>query len=263
MTSAVVELASVRFERGERHILGPIDLTIHRGERWLVLGANGSGKSTLVRMLALQEHPSSGSIWVLGGELGRVDVRQLRRRIGYCAPGLADRLRPDLHAVDVVVTALNAALEPWWHHYTDEDRHRAMEQLNRVGVGHLAHATFGTLSSGERQRVLLARTLMAEPELILLDEPFSGLDLGSREDLVEALGSLMQRPDLPAMVLVTHHLEEVPNGVTNLLALRSGSIQYSGAVTDGMNEAVLSTTFGIPLSVSVGNDGRFSARRAR
>lgn len=263
MTSAVVELRGVQFERGKRHILGPIDLTIDRGERWLVLGANGSGKSTLVRMLALQEHPSSGSIRVLGGELGRVDVRQLRRRIGYSAPGLADQLRPDLRAVDVVVTAINAALEPWWHHYTDVDHRRAMEQLDSVGIGHLGHATFGTLSSGERQRVLLARTLMADPELILLDEPFSGLDLGSREDLIEALGSLMQRSDLPAIVLVTHHLEEVPDGVTNLLALRSGSIQYSGAVADGMNDAVLSATFGLPLTVFVGDDRRISARRVR
>lgn len=262
MTS-VADLVGVRFERGERQILGPFDWTIHRGERWLVLGANGSGKSTLVRMLALQEHPSSGSISVLGGELGRVDVRQLRRRIGYSAPGLADRLRPDLQTVDVVVTAINAALEPWWHHYTDADRQRAVEHLDSVGVAHLAHATFGTLSSGERQRVLLARTLMAEPELILLDEPFSGLDLGSREDLVQALGELMQRSDLPAVVLVTHHLEEVPSGVTNLLALRSGSIQYSGSVADGMNDEVLSATFGIPLSVFVGEDGRFSARRVR
>lgn len=263
MSTLAAHLQSVVFDRGNRRLLGPIDLEIGVGDRWLVLGANGSGKSTLLRMLALQEHPSAGTLDVLGGRLGRIDVRTHRRRIGYGAPGVADQLRPDLRALDVVVTALNAALEPWWHTYSHADEERAQAQLDRVEIGHLAGAAFGTLSSGERQRVLLARTLMAGPDLVLLDEPFAGLDLGTRENLVSALGGLAADPALPALVLVTHHLEEVPEGMTHVLALRRGAVVYNGGIEDGLTSATMSATFDLDLIVTRGTDGRFSARLRR
>lgn len=263
MTQRIAQLDGVTFVRDGRCILEPLDLRINHGDRWLILGANGSGKSTVVRMLALNEHPSSGSIEVLGGLLGRVDVRSLRRHIGYSAPGLANRLRTDIAAIDVVVTALNAALEPWWHEYSEQQYEEAAAHLRRVGIGERASDSFGTLSSGERQRVLLARTLMTGADLTLLDEPFTGLDLGAREDLIVALNTLMSEPALPAMVLVTHHLEEVPSGMTHLLGLRRGQTVYSGPIVDGMTSSVISEIFEADLAVERGIDGRFTARIRR
>lgn len=263
MTNSIVDFGAVTFVRGERQILGPIELSIGHGENWLVIGPNGCGKSTLMRMAALQEHPTSGTLTVLGGELGRIDVRTLRRRIGFGALGLADRLRPDLRAVDVVVTALNAALEPWWHHYSDVDIDIARARLDSLGVGDRWESAFGTLSSGERQRVLLARSLMADPELIILDEPYSGLDLGAREDLVYALGDLMTTRKTGALLLVTHHLEEVPVGISHLLAMRDGEAMYSGSLEAGLTDDILSRTFGLPLHVERSEDGRISARLLR
>ncbi|MGA1564723.1 MAG: ABC transporter ATP-binding protein [Ilumatobacteraceae bacterium] len=260
MTDIVARLNDVTFVRDDRSILEPLNLCINHGERWLILGANGSGKSTVVRMLALTEHPSSGSVEVLGGRLGRVDVRTLRRHIGYSAPGLANRLRPDIAAVDVVVTALNAALEPWWHRYSEADYDEARRHLSGLGVGARATDSFGSLSSGERQRVLLARTLMTGADLILLDEPFTGLDLGAREDLITALDTLMADESFPAVVLVTHHLEEVPSGITHLLGLRQGRSVYSGPSGQGITSNVVSEIFDMTLTIHRGSDGRFSAR---
>ena len=190
----------------------------------MVLGRNGSGKSSLLRIASLYLHPSEGTVDVLGQRLGRTDVRVLRTRIGVASSGMADMLRSDLTPVDVVMTAKNAALEPWWHHYDDADRARAVTCLEQLGIGHLAHRSFATLSSGERQRVLLARTLMPEPGLLLLDEPTAGLDLAGREDLVAGLADLAADPTTPATVLVTHHVEEIPRGFTHLLLLAEGRV---------------------------------------
>lgn len=182
-----LELNGVTFERAGRHILDDITLRVQRHERWLVLGANGSGKTSLLRIAAMYEHPSSGSVSVLGETLGRTDVRQLRRRVGYASAALATQFRQELAARDVVMTAKFAALEPWWHSYDDADRAQAQACLERMQVGALADRSMSTLSSGEQQRVLLARTLMNDPEVILLDEPSARLDLGGREQLVHAL----------------------------------------------------------------------------
>jgi iron complex transport system ATP-binding protein len=176
-----VRLAGVSFVRDGRTILQPLTWEVLPAERWLVLGANGSGKTTLVRIAALAEHPSTGTVDVLGERLGRTDVRVLRRRIGWSSAALASQLRPALTAREVVMTARYAALEPWWHRYTDVDHARALVCLARFGVERFADRPLGTLSSGEQQRVLLARTLMNDPGVVVLDEPSARLDLGGRE----------------------------------------------------------------------------------
>jgi iron complex transport system ATP-binding protein len=240
-------LRAVRLVRDERVILDNIDWTVQPRERWVVLGRNGSGKTSIVRIASLYLHPSSGVVDVLGERLGRTDVRVLRRRIGLASAALARELRPDLRALDVVMTAKNAALEPWWHHYDDDDRARALAQLDRFGIGAYADRTFGTLSSGEQQRTLLARTLMTEPGLVLLDEPTAGLDLGGREELVSALTALARDDTAPPMVLVTHHVDEIPPGFTHVLLLRAGRIHAAGPIESTLTAAALSGCFGMEL----------------
>jgi iron complex transport system ATP-binding protein len=195
---------------------------------------------------------------VLGERLGRTDVRTLRTRIGLASPALADQLRPSIPARDVVMCGLHAALEPWWHEYSDADRARALEVLDRMGVGPVASHGFGTLSSGERQRVLLARQLMVDPGLVLLDEPTAGLDLAGREELVEALDHMARTG--PPMVLVTHHVEEIPTSFTHVLLLRAGRILAKGPLDDTLSAATLGECFELSLELSR-HGGRWSARR--
>jgi iron complex transport system ATP-binding protein len=260
--SPVLQLRRVTFVRDEREILAPLDWKVEPGQRWLVLGANGSGKTTLLRIASLYEHPSAGTVDVLGERLGRVDVRELRRRVGYLSAALAAQIRLELRARDVVMTARYAALEPWWHRYTTADEARAENCLERMGVGWTADRPLGTLSSGEQQRVLLARTLMNEPGLLLLDEPSARLDLGGREQLVTALSELTLDPAAPPLVLVTHHLDEVPPGMTHVLMLRDGRVIAKGPLERTLNSATLSECFRMPLQLERRRDGRFSAWNA-
>lgn len=262
MTDRALRLSNVRLVRDGRAILDGIDWIVREDERWIVLGANGCGKTTLLRIASLYLHPSSGEVEVLGEVLGRVDVRSHRRRIGIVSSGFADMLRPSIEAVDVVMTAKNAALEPWWHAYDDVDRHRAVELLDRFGCAALADHAFTTLSSGERQRVQLARSLMTEPGLLLLDEPTAGLDLGGREDLVGRLSQLAHDVSTPPIVLVTHHVDEIPPGFTHLLLLKDGHTMASGALEDTLTAAALSECFGLPLELEL-RSGRYSAFRAQ
>jgi iron complex transport system ATP-binding protein len=247
--TAALELSAVRLVRDRTTILDGIDWVVAPGERWVVLGANGSGKTSLVRIASLYLHPSSGTVRVLGAELGRVDVRAHRRRIGVVSSSFADLLRPDLSARDIVMTAKHAALEPWWHDYDDADRARAVALLDRFGCAALAGRTFLTLSSGERQRVQLARTLMADPGLLLLDEPAAGLDLGGREDLLRRLADLAADHTTPATVLVTHHVDEIPDGFSNVLLLRAGRVLAAGPVDEVLTADALSACFGVALPV--------------
>jgi len=242
-------------------ILDRIDLNVGHGEHWVVIGPNGCGKSTLLRIAAFREHPTSGSVRVLSAELGRVDIRRARAAIGWVSGGLADALRPELAALDVVITALNGALEPWWHDYNDDDRFRAAELLERFGVGALASRSFGSLSTGERQRVLLARGLMADPAVVLLDEPAGGLDLGAREELVTALGAMTARA-VPT-VMVTHHVDEIPQGATHALVMSRGRAVGTGPIGEVLTGEVLSAAFGLGISVERRADGRFSAYATR
>jgi iron complex transport system ATP-binding protein len=185
---------------------------------------------------------------VLGGELGKVDIRHLRPRIGLASPAFGALLRPELTPVEVVMTARNAALEPWWHTYDDEDREHALALLDRFRVRHGANRPVSTLSSGERQRVLLARAFSGEPGLVLLDEPTAGLDLAGREELVAALGSAAGDGG-PPTVLVTHHVEEIPVGSTHVLLVRSGAVVAAGPIDDVLTPDGLSATFGVPLEL--------------
>jgi len=246
---AALSLRDVTLVREGRSILNNISWEVGANERWVVLGRNGCGKSTLMKIASLYLHPSSGDIEVLGEKLGRTDVRSLRKRIGVASSGMADQLRSDLIATDVVMTAKNAALEPWWHTYDDDDRQRARDCLDRMEIGRLADRSFATLSSGEKQRVLLARTLMPQPGLLLLDEPTAGLDLAGREDLVRTLGVLAAGTDTPATVLVTHHVEEIPEGFTHVLMIREGEVLTSGPLEEVLNEANLSECFEMPLGL--------------
>lgn len=256
---AVLRLADVSFRRGVTEILRGITWSVGPGEHWVVLGRNGSGKTTLAQVASLYEHPSSGTVEVLGERLGRTDVRTLRRRIGFVSASFADRIRPALPAADVVMTAKFAALEPWWHSYDDADRTRAADLIVSMGVSGRAEHPFGTLSSGERQRVLLARALMSEPSLLLVDEPSAGLDLGGREELVQQFDRMTTRPDAPPIVLVTHHVEEIPTRFTHLLALRDGEVLAQGPLGDTLDAQLLSDCFGVRLEVGR-QAGRWWAR---
>lgn len=249
----------VSFRRDGRAILDRVTIRVEPGQRWLVLGANGSGKTTLLRIAALYEHPSSGSVSVLGERLGVTDVRVLRRRIGYASAALGAQFRTELTAVDIVKTARYAALEPWWHQYDRDDHDRAVACLGSMGVDALAHRTLGTLSSGEQQRVFLARTLMNDPAVVLLDEPSARLDLGGREQLVVALQHMAADPTAPPFVLVTHHVDEVPPGVTHAALLRDGRILQSGVIDDVLTSEGLSECFGLPLELDRRPDGRLTA----
>jgi len=261
--TAALELDAVGLVRDRRPILAGIDWVVEPGERWIVLGPNGSGKTSIMRIASLYLHPTSGTVRVLGHELGRVDVRELRTRIGVASAGLADQLRPGLAAVDVVMTARYAALEPWWHVYTDDDRARAVDVMTQCGVPALVDRAFGTLSSGERQRVLLARTLMTEPELLLLDEPTAGLDVAGREQLVDALDRLADDAATPPTVLVTHHVEEIPSRYTHALLLRDGGVLASGPIDDVLDAAALSACFGVALTLERDGAGRHRATLRR
>lgn len=256
--SNVLALHGVSLVRDGQAILDDITWDVEAGERWVVLGPNGSGKTSLVQVASFQTHPTSGDVEVLGHRLGRVNVWSLRNRIGLASSALADQLRPDLTALDVVKTAKHGALEPWWHTYDDEDHAEALACLDRMHVGHFAERTLGTLSSGERQRVLLARTLMGEPGVILFDEPSSGLDLGGREGLVQSLADLAADPESPPIVYITHHVEEIPPGFTSLLALREGRIVARGRLADTLTAELLTTLFGVPFHLRHERD-RWSA----
>ncbi len=257
--AVVLNLSQVSFVRNDRLILAPMSWKISDGERWLVLGANGSGKTTLLRIASMYEHPSSGTVEVLGERLGRTDVRRLRSRIGYVSAALTSQLRPELRCLDVVMTAKHAALEPWWHRYSADDEQRARDCLSRMGVAMLAERSMATVSSGEQQRVVLARSLMNDPGVILLDEPSARLDLGGREQLVAALSELTLDPSAPPLVLVTHHIDETPPGMTHVLMLRDGKVVTKGPIARCLTAANLSECFGLPLQLERRPDGRLSA----
>jgi iron complex transport system ATP-binding protein len=256
----VLELAEVSVRRGQATLLDSLDWTVRDDERWVVLGANGAGKTTLVQLCSAQIHPSSGVAGILGEVLGTVDVFELRPRIGYTSAAIAERIPRDELVRDVVVSASYGVLGRWREHYDDLDHDRARELLVEVGAGKLLDRTFGTLSEGERKRVQIARSLMTDPELLILDEPAAGLDLGGREDLVSTRSVLANDAQSPAIVLVSHHVEEIPPGFTHALMLREGRAVAQGPIAEVMTPGNLTRTFGMSLQLTY-EDGRYAARR--
>ncbi|MDX5398504.1 MAG: ABC transporter ATP-binding protein, partial [Actinomycetes bacterium] len=244
---AVLELADVTVKRGQATLLDNVSWTVEEDERWVVLGPNGAGKTTLLQVCAAQIHPTSGLVGILGELLGAVDVFELRPRIGLTSAALADRIPRQERVRDVVVSASYGVVGRWREHYDELDHERAEELLVEVGAGELLDRTFGTLSEGERKRVQIARALMSDPELLLLDEPAAGLDLGGREDLVSTLSVLAMDEEAPAIVLVSHHVEEIPPGFTHALLLRQGRVVAAGPLEEVMTEEILSATFGMKL----------------
>ncbi|MFC7374471.1 ABC transporter ATP-binding protein [Brachybacterium sp. GCM10030267] len=259
MAVAAASLTDVVVRRSGHNILDSLSLDIAEGERWAVLGPNGAGKSTLILLLAARMHPTSGTVRIIGEQLGKVDIFELRPMIGLASQELADTIPADETAQNVVVTAGYGVVGRWREAYDDIDLQRARTLLAAFGVGDLAERMFGTLSTGERKRVLAARALMTDPELLLLDEPAAGLDLGGRESLVRTLGRLAKDPATPVTVLVTHHVEEIPPGYTHVALLRDGGLVAAGPIEETLTSENLTRTFGLPLVAEQHGD-RFTAR---
>ena len=258
----LIDFVKVSLRRGGQVLVVPVTWAVELDERWVVIGPNGAGKTTLLRIAAAMEHPSSGTAYVLGERLGRVDMSELRARVGLSSSALSLRV-PDGEVVrDLVVSAGYAVLGRWREKYDEVDYAQAIDMLESVGAEHLAERTYDTMSEGERKRVLIARSLMTDPELLLLDEPAAGLDLGGREELVARLADLAADPDAPAIVLVTHHVEEIPQGFTHCMILSEGRVVDAGLLPDVLTAANLSTAFGQSIALDV-IDGRYFARRTR
>lgn len=255
---SVLELAGVTVTRGGKDLVREISWQVREGERWIVMGPNGAGKSTLLQVAAARLHPSSGMVGILDEVIGAVDVFELRPRIGLSSAVLATQLPETETVLNAIVTASWGVTGRWNEGYESFDEDRARDLAAQWGLDGLEDRRFGTLSEGERKRVLIARALMTDPELLLLDEPAAGLDLAGRESLVASLTELAQDEDAPALVLVTHHLEEVPPGFTHALLMRAGSVVAGGELETTLTEQNLSETFGVPLKVSV-TEGRYTA----
>jgi len=254
-----LNFSQVGLVRDGRWLLDAVDWQVGAGERWVVLGPNGAGKTTLLNLVAGHLHPTRGTVHVLGERLGRTDVQELRTRIGLSTAALADRFPPDERVRDLVMTAAWSVVGRFREGYEAVDEARAGALLAQWGVSGLADRAYRTLSEGERKRVQIARALMPDPELLMLDEPAAGLDLGAREELVARLAALADDPDAPTLVLVTHHVEEIPRGFTHALLLRDGTAVAQGLLADTLTDELLSATFGVKLRVNH-DDGRFSAR---
>jgi iron complex transport system ATP-binding protein len=249
LMSGLLKLENVSVIRGGQNILGPINWSLNQGERWVVIGPNGAGKTTFLQLIAALIHPSRGRVEILGEEMGRVDVFELRPRIGISSAALQEYLPQDERVVDLVLTAAYAITGRWIEEYDLWDESRAKALLDVFGVRELAERTFGTLSEGERKRVQIARSLMANPEILLLDEPAAGLDLGGREDILNRISNFLDEPGAPSSVIVTHHIEEIPRGTTHVLLLKSGIDFAAGEISDVLTEENLNTLFNVNIAL--------------
>jgi len=257
--AGVLQMRGVAVVRDSSTLLDAIDWAVEPDQRWVILGANGAGKTTLLRVASTRMFPTRGVVHVLGERLGAVDVFELRPRIGLSSVALGERIPAREKVRDVVLTAAYGMVGRWRERYDEHDQARADAVLEQLGCARLRDRTYGTLSEGERKRTQIARALMTDPEMLLLDEPAAGLDLGGREDLVGRLAALAANPFAPTTILVTHHVEEIPAGFTHALLLRGGRAVAAGPMCEVMTEAALSEAFGLPLALEH-RDGRYAAR---
>jgi iron complex transport system ATP-binding protein len=261
VNAEVLSLEGVTVRRGTKQILDGVDWTVREGEHWVVLGPNGAGKTTVLQIAAARLHPTTGTARVLGERLGRVDVFELRPRLGLASAALASRIPAGERVSDAVLTGAYGVTGRWREKYGDEDLSRARDLMAAFGVLDLEDRVFGTLSEGERKRVQIARSLMADPEVLLLDEPSAGLDLGGREQVIAALTELATDPRSPLMILVTHHLEEIPPGFTHAALMKDGKLVYAGPIEEVLTSDNVSDAFEMPLKVTRLGD-RWSAQAA-
>jgi iron complex transport system ATP-binding protein len=257
----VLELADVVVRRNARNIVDHLDWRVSDDERWVVLGPNGAGKTTVLQLAYTLLHPTSGTVSILDERLGRTDVFELRPRIGFASSAMAKRMPPEETVLDVVLTAAYSVLGRWREAYESIDEKRARRVLAEWKLDHLAERTFGTLSDGEQKRVQIARAVMTDPELLLLDEPTASLDLGAREELLGLLSGYAAAPTTPAMIMVTHHVEEIPVGFTHVLLLRDGAAVAAGPIPETLTAENLTETFGTRISLTA-TEGRYAARAA-
>ncbi|MEJ0014622.1 MAG: ABC transporter ATP-binding protein [Actinomycetota bacterium] len=255
----VLDLQDITVVRDGKTILGPLSWRVSSGERWVVLGPNGAGKSTLFALAGALIHPTSGAVSILDSQMGKVDVFELRPRIGITSSTVVEMIPDDEIVLNVVMTSAYAIMGRWNENYDLWDESRAISLLTILGVRELKDRTFGTLSEGEKKRTLIARALMPNPELLLLDEPAAGLDLGGREDLLKRFNALALDPQSPATIIVTHHVEEIPQGTTHCLLLSQGSVVALGLLEEVLTSAHLSTAYGISIELNQ-QGGRYFAR---
>ncbi len=253
MTS-VLAFNDVTVVRGDKQILSHVTWSVNEGERWVIMGPNGAGKTTLMQICSGYMHPTSGVAEVLGETLGKTNVRELRTRIGISSAAIAALLPPEETVFDAVLTAAHGVNGRWREVYEAVDRDRASDMVDNWGLHKLVDRRVGTLSEGERKRVQIARALMADPELLILDEPAAGLDVAGREDLVGRLGLLAEDPMSPSLILVTHHVEEIPSNFTNALLLSNGAVSSNGPVLDVISSEPMSEAFGVRLTVERADD---------
>jgi iron complex transport system ATP-binding protein len=259
--ASVLQLSDVSIVRDRNRILNSVNWTVEGDERWVILGPNGAGKTTLLQVAAAMLHPTSGRAQLLDDTLGSVDVFELRPRIGFASTALAKRIPQQETVLDTVLTAAYSVTGRWREDYEEIDSRRARRVLAEWKLDALEDRRFGALSDGEQKRVQIARAVMTDPELLLLDEPAASLDLGAREELLQLLGGYASAPQAPAIVMVTHHVEEIPRGFGHALLLADGEVHAAGPIEEVLTAENLSDVFGLKLSV-VNYDGRFSARAA-
>ena len=256
--TTVLSLNDASYVRNLRPILDSVTWSVDESERWAILGPNGAGKTTLLKLATANDYPTTGSVEILGETLGRVAVSELRTRVGFVSSATARRIPATERVRDVVLTAAYGVEGRWREQYDTIDVRQADRVLAEWDLVELADQPFGTLSDGERKRTMIARAVMTDPELLLLDEPSASLDLGARERLIEMLSGYAKSPYSPAMIMVTHHVEEIPPGFTHLMLMRDGKVQSAGPIAETLTPEALEATFGLPFDLTFAN-GRYSA----
>jgi len=259
--SAVISLVDVEVHRSERSILGPLSWQVYEGDRWVILGPNGAGKTTLLQLISALIYPSRGSVEILGERLGKVDIFELRPRIGFTSSALGALLPEDERVIDIVLTAAYGISGRWREDYDLWDESRAKALLTTFGVRELGERRFGTLSEGEKKRVQISRALMSDPEILLLDEPAAGLDLGGREDILTRISTYTSESTAPVTIIVTHHIEEIPAGTTHVMMLKDGAVAIAAPIDEALNAENLQTVFGVEVELSRINGRYFASRR--